>query len=64
MLTLIVSVLIASLLGSLHCAGMCGAFVVIAVGMDRGMLIRMVLVVVGVLCRRECCIRRITAAGW
>lgn len=36
MLTLIVSVLIASLLGSLHCAGMCGAFVVIAVGMDRG----------------------------
>jgi len=35
MFTLIVSVLIASLLGSLHCAGMCGAFVVIAVGIDR-----------------------------
>ncbi len=32
MLTLLVSILIASLLGSLHCAGMCGAFVVFAVG--------------------------------
>lgn len=31
MLTLITTVLIASLLGSLHCAGMCGAFVAVAV---------------------------------
>lgn len=34
MLTLIASVLAASLLGSLHCAGMCGAFVAFAVGLD------------------------------
>lgn len=32
MTTLIVAVFIASLLGSLHCAGMCGAFVAFAVG--------------------------------
>lgn len=31
MLTLVATVLIASLLGSLHCAGMCGAFVAVAV---------------------------------
>lgn len=30
MITLVLSVLLASLLGSLHCAGMCGVFVVIA----------------------------------
>ena len=34
MLALIASVFVASLLGSLHCAGMCGAFVVFAVGLD------------------------------
>ena len=34
MLPLIASVFVASLLGSLHCAGMCGAFVAFAVGMD------------------------------
>ena len=31
---LITSVFVASLLGSLHCAGMCGAFVAFAVGID------------------------------
>ncbi len=34
MLALFAAVLIASLLGSLHCAGMCGAFVTIAVALD------------------------------
>lgn len=32
MLALVISIFIASLLGSLHCAGMCGAFLAIAVG--------------------------------
>jgi len=32
MLTLVTAVLVASLVGSLHCAGMCGAFVAFAVG--------------------------------
>jgi hypothetical protein len=32
MIALVVSIFIASILGSLHCAGMCGAFVAIAVG--------------------------------
>ena len=32
MITLIVAVFIASLLGSMHCAGMCGAFLAFAVG--------------------------------
>ncbi len=34
MSALIVSVFLASLLGSVHCAGMCGAFVAFAVGLD------------------------------
>lgn len=34
MWALITSVFVASLLGSLHCAGMCGAFVAFAVGID------------------------------
>ena len=34
MSALIVSVFLASLLGSMHCAGMCGAFVAFAVGLD------------------------------
>lgn len=34
MLALITTVFVASLLGSLHCAGMCGAFVAFAVGLD------------------------------
>ncbi len=34
-LALITSVLVASVLGSLHCAGMCGAFVAMAVGLDE-----------------------------
>lgn len=34
MAALIASVFVASLLGSLHCAGMCGAFVAFAVGLD------------------------------
>ncbi len=33
---LIGAVFLASLLGSLHCAGMCGAFLLFAVGADRG----------------------------
>ena len=36
MMTLAVTVFLASLLGSLHCAGMCGAFVAFAVGADPG----------------------------
>ncbi len=36
MSALIITVLIASLLGSLHCAGMCGAFVAFAVGAGDG----------------------------
>jgi len=35
MTALIASVFLASLLGSLHCAGMCGAFVAFAVGLDE-----------------------------
>lgn len=34
MLALALAVVVASVLGSLHCAGMCGAFVAIAVGLD------------------------------
>lgn len=34
MTTLVVTVFLASLMGSLHCAGMCGAFVAFAVGAD------------------------------
>ena len=34
MIALIAAVFTASLLGSLHCAGMCGAFVAFAVGLD------------------------------
>lgn len=36
MMTLAITVFLASLLGSLHCAGMCGAFVAFAVGADPG----------------------------
>lgn len=36
MTTLIATVFVASLLGSLHCAGMCGAFVAFAVGDSTG----------------------------
>lgn len=36
MMTLVATVFVASLLGSLHCAGMCGAFVAFAVGDDGG----------------------------
>lgn len=36
MTTLVVTVLLASLLGSLHCAGMCGPFVAFAVGQPNG----------------------------
>jgi len=35
MIELAAAVLVASLLGSLHCAGMCGAFVALAVGLDH-----------------------------
>lgn len=35
MITLFVTIFVASLVGSLHCAGMCGAFLAIVVG-DRG----------------------------
>lgn len=40
MLALFATIFIASLLGSLHCAGMCGAFVAIAVGADRSSALR------------------------
>ena len=36
MITLVATVLVASLLGSLHCAGMCGPFVAFAVGQPEG----------------------------
>ncbi|RMF85708.1 MAG: sulfite exporter TauE/SafE family protein, partial [Planctomycetota bacterium] len=36
MTALIAAVFVASLLGSLHCAGMCGPFVAFAVGADAG----------------------------
>ncbi len=36
LLGLIATVIAASVVGSLHCAGMCGAFVAMAVGLDRG----------------------------
>jgi uncharacterized protein len=36
MLPLVTAVLFASLLGSLHCAGMCGAFLALAVGAEPG----------------------------
>lgn len=36
MTTLVITVLLASLLGSLHCAGMCGPFVAFAVGQPNG----------------------------
>ncbi|MEM8758692.1 MAG: sulfite exporter TauE/SafE family protein, partial [Planctomycetota bacterium] len=35
LLAMIGAVLVASVVGSLHCAGMCGAFVAMAVGLDR-----------------------------
>lgn len=35
LLALIATVIAASVVGSLHCAGMCGAFVAMAVGLDR-----------------------------
>ncbi|WP_428939574.1 sulfite exporter TauE/SafE family protein [Fontivita pretiosa] len=36
MIALIVTIFLASLVGSLHCVGMCGAFVALAVGDSRG----------------------------
>ncbi|MEM9167637.1 MAG: sulfite exporter TauE/SafE family protein [Planctomycetota bacterium] len=35
LLPMIGAVLVAAIVGSLHCAGMCGAFVALAVGLDR-----------------------------
>ncbi|MDX2115994.1 MAG: sulfite exporter TauE/SafE family protein [Planctomycetota bacterium] len=40
MITLIVSIFLASLTGSLHCAGMCGAFLAFAVGLDGSRSVR------------------------
>lgn len=36
MMTLVIAIFAASVLGSLHCAGMCGAFLAIALGEERG----------------------------